>query len=45
MKFINTSIFDFPELIKGGVVYVDKTAQLYELAKTDAGHSYYERKS
>ena len=37
MKTINTSIFDFPELIKGGFVYVDKTAQLYEFAKPDAG--------
>ena len=37
MKTVNTSIFDFPELIKGGFVYVDKTAQLYEFAKPDAG--------
>lgn len=41
MKTINTSIFDFPELIKGGFVYVDKTAQLYELAKSNADRIYY----
>ena len=32
MKPINTSIYDFPTLITGGYVYVDKTAVLYELA-------------
>lgn len=31
MKPINTSIFDFPALITGGYVYVDKTAVLYEI--------------
>ena len=41
MKPINTSIFDFPELIKGGFVYVDKTAILYELAKPQADRIYY----
>ena len=40
MKPINTSIYDFPTLITGGYVYVDKTAQLYELAKSDAGRCY-----
>ena len=33
MKPINTSIFDFPTLIANGYVYVDKTAQIYELVK------------
>lgn len=32
MKPINTSIFDFPELIRRGCVYVDKTGILYEIA-------------
>ena len=33
MKPINTSIFDFPTLLAKGCVYVDKTAQIYELVK------------
>ena len=41
MKPINTSIYDFPRLIEGGYVYVDKTAQLYELAKPGADLIYY----
>ena len=41
MKPINTSIYDFPTLITGGYVYVDKTAQLYELAKPGADILYY----
>ena len=41
MKTINTSIYDFPDLITGGYVYVDKTAQLYELAKPGADRIYY----
>ena len=41
MKPINTSIFDFPELITGGFVYVDKTAVLYETARPDADGIYY----
>ena len=41
MKAINTSIYDFPTLITGGYVYVDKTAQLYELAKPGADMLYY----
>ena len=41
MKSINTSIYDFPGLIKDGHVYVDKTAQLYELAKPGADRIYY----
>ena len=36
MKPINTSIFDFPELIRRGCVYVDKTGVLYEIARADA---------
>ena len=36
MKPINTSIFDFPELIRRGCVYVDKTGVLYEIAKPEA---------
>ena len=36
MKPINTSIFDFPGMITGGYVYVDKTAVLYEIARADA---------
>ena len=41
MKPINTSIFDFPELITGGYVYVDKTAVLHEIARPDADRIYY----
>ena len=41
MKPINTSIYDFPTLVTGGYVYVDKTAQLYELAKPGADVLYY----
>ena len=41
MKPINTSIYDFPTLITGGYVYVDKTAQIYELAKSGADMLYY----
>ena len=41
MKPINTSIYDFPTLITGGYVYVDKTAQLYELAKPGGDILYY----
>ena len=41
LKPINTSIYDFPGLILGGYVYVDKTAQLYELAKPGADMLYY----
>ena len=32
MKPINTSYYDFEKLVTGGFVYVDKTAQIYELA-------------
>ena len=41
MKPINTSIYDFPTMITGGYVYVDKTAILYELAKPGADILYY----
>ena len=43
MKGINTSIFDFPTLRDPArnYVYVDKTAQLYELAKPGADCIYY----
>ena len=41
MKPINTSIYDFPRLIEGGYVYVDKTDRLYELAKPGADIVYY----
>ena len=41
MKPINTSIYDFPRLIEGGFVYVDKTDRLYELAKPSADIVYY----
>ena len=41
MKPINTSIYDFPTLITSGYVYVDKTAQLYGLAKPGADVLYY----
>ena len=41
MKPINTSIYDFPTLITGGYVYVDKTAILYGLAKPGADILYY----
>jgi len=34
MKSINTSTFDFPTLNREGFVYVDKTAQIYELARS-----------
>jgi len=32
MKTISTAIYDFPKLIQKGCVYVDKTAQIRELA-------------
>ena len=41
LKPINTSIYDFPRLVTGGYVYVDKTAQLYGIAKPDAENIYY----
>ena len=41
MKPINTSIYDFPTLIQSGFVYVDKTAQIYEIARPDADLIYY----
>jgi len=41
MKPINTSIFDFPTLIQNGCVYVDKTAQIYEIARPDADGIYF----
>jgi len=43
MKTINTSLFDFPTLRdpKSNYVYVDKTAQLYEIAKPTADRIYY----
>ena len=41
MKPINTSIYDFPEIITGGYVYVDKTGVLYEIARPDADRIYY----
>jgi len=36
LKPINTSVYDFPTLIQKGCVYVDKTAQIYEIAKPSA---------
>ena len=41
MKPINTSYYDFEKLVTGGFVYVDKTAQIYELAKPTADGLYY----
>ena len=41
MKPINTSYYDFEKLVTGGFVYVDKTAQIYELAKPTADGIYY----
>ena len=43
MKSINTSLFDFAALrdSKDDYVYVDKTAQLYEIAKHGADKIYY----
>ena len=41
MKPINTSIYDFPTLVQGGYVYVDKTDRIYELAKPGADMLYY----
>ena len=41
MKAINTSIYDFPTIIEQGYVYVDKTAQLYQLANSGADRIYY----
>ena len=41
MKPINTSIFDFPTLLAKGCVYVDKTAQIYELVKPSADGIYF----
>ena len=40
MKPINTSIFDFPTPLVKGCVYVDKTAQIYELVKPLADKEY-----
>ena len=40
MKPISTSIYDFPTMITGGYVYVDKTAILYEFAKPGANIPY-----
>ena len=41
LKPINTSIYDFPTLIGRGFVYVDKTAQIYEIAKPTADGIYF----
>ena len=41
MKPINTSIYDFPTIVTGGYVYVDKTSILYDLAKPGADVLYY----
>ena len=41
LKPINTSFYDFEKLVTGGFVYVDKTAQIYELAKPTADGLYY----
>ena len=41
LKPINTSFYDFEKLVTGGFVYVDKTAQIYELAKPTADGIYY----
>ena len=41
MKPINTCIFDFPTLLAKGCVYVDKTAQIYELVKPSADGIYF----
>ena len=41
MKPINTSFYDFPTLIEGGYVYVDKTAILYEIARPGTDGIYY----
>ena len=41
MKPINTSLYDFPRIIEGGYVYVDKTDRLYELAKPGGDVVYY----
>ena len=41
LKPINTSFYDFERLVTGGFVYVDKTAQIYELAKPTADGLYY----
>ena len=41
MRTIDTSIFDFPTLIGQKYIYVDKTAQMYELARPGASRIYY----
>ena len=41
MKPINTCFYDFPTLIEGGYVYVDKTAILYEIARPGTDGIYY----
>ena len=41
MRTIDTSTFDFPTLIERKYIYVDKTAQMYELARPDANSIYY----
>ena len=41
MRTIDTSTYDFPTIIEEKYVYVDKTAQLYELVRPGAGRIYY----
>jgi len=41
MKPITTSIFDFPTMIAEGYVYVDKTAQIYELVRHGSDRIYF----
>jgi len=38
---INTSTFDFPTLIQKGCVYVDKTAQIYEIVRPETDGIYF----
>ena len=41
IRTIDTSIFDFPTLIEQKYIYVDKTAQMYELARPGSNSIYY----
>ena len=43
MKELSTSIYSFPDLIAGGYLYVDKTAQIYEWVKGYKGQYFLSR--
>lgn len=43
MKPLSTSTYNFPDLIAGGYLYVDKTAQIYEWVKEYKGQYFLSR--